>query len=233
MAIQLQERDRKILEHIARYRLSVKEALQQTPIFQGESEEMVKQVMARLRRGGYVRSAPLYEQRHYWHLTVRGCHELLEHERLGKPLREEAKRRAFATLSFCCCKYAERTRLTSKEFKAKFAEFYLPGDRIEYYLDRERGFPRLGYIRVDSRGLRGRWTRIISQLHQDIHKRADRPGFRDLILHGRFVMAVLTGTPDKAERLSELIQEKGFPPEVEIKCHVVPELIPLGDPQPQ
>lgn len=231
--MKLQDRDRNVIKHIARYRMTVKEALLRMPCFENSSEEVVKKALGRLRRGGYVSSKPLYENRSYWHLTPRGANEALEHERLGAPLKEEPKRRAFAILSFCCLGDTPRTRLTPREFKEKFPSFYVPGDRVDYYLDKERKVARLGYIRVDSRGLSSRWTRIIGQLHRDIQKRADRPAFRDLILQRRFAIAVLTATEEKAERLQELVDEQNFPPEIELKFHVIPELIPLGDPLPK
>ena len=229
----LEERDRFILEHVARYRMTVPQALSELTFFEDSGPHAVKNVLKRLcRSGGYLSSAPLYRNRSYYHLTKRAVRVLGEHDSLAKPLPDEPKTRAYAVLSFCCLQGRGFERLTKDEFEQHFPELYQNQQRREYYIDTAGDRPRLGFLRVDYGG-RGRWDRLIAKCREDVVKRCDKPAFRKLIDAGDFVITVLTALEKKAERLRQAVAEIEAQLPVPIQVAVIPDLLELIAPPPQ
>lgn len=241
--VQLQDRDFVILRHICRYKMTVLQALERLPVFVGSSRDAVKNVIRRLRQGGWIRSAWLYDsypvgdspqqtplRYSYYYLSESAANLLGEHPGIARPLKDEPKIRAYAALAFCCLDEPRREKLTAEEFKEVFPELYRLGERISYYIDTEGPQKRLGYIRVDYGG-RGRWDRLIAKCRSDIRKRCDNRAFRELVLRGGFVITVITALEQKAARLRDALEDAQLP--AEVKVHVVPELLEMIAPGPR
>lgn len=228
--IRLEERDFDILRHVARYRLSVLEALERMPFFSDCTPHAAKEAVRRLRNAGYLASAPLYRNRRYYHLTRTAANLLDEHPSVAQPLNDEPKTRAFAILSFCCLSEPRHERLTIDEFRANFPTLYREGERPNYYIDTVGDSKRLGYLRVDHGGF-GRWDRLIGKLRGDIQKRSDLPDFRQLISARQFVITVLTALEPKRRRIEEALSEADFACDVQVQ--VVPGLLNLVAPLPE
>lgn len=227
MSAGLEQRDLELLEHVRRYRITVPEAVSTLPSFVATGKHAAKNVLRRLSGSGrYLKSAPLYRTRRYYHLTPKGARLLGEHESLGKPLTPDPLIRAYAILAFCKLQGRSHERLTPAEFEGHFPELVRRGQRTEYYIDSDESGHRLSYIRVDYGG-QGRWDRLIARLRKDISKRCEAEAFRKLILSGEFSLTVLTALPQKAERLRQAVAGLEDPLPVPVRVELVPELLEM------
>jgi len=78
--IRLEERDLAILTHVFRYRMTVVDALTRLSFFNDQTPHAAKNVLRRLRHGGYLNSAPLFGTRRYYYLTPAAAHAIGETE---------------------------------------------------------------------------------------------------------------------------------------------------------
>lgn len=228
-----------VLDHIARYRIGVPEALVTTPPFAEFSPGRMARTLRALSESTeepLLASAPLFGDRRYFYLTRTGESAIGEpaegraERRRAGALSEIAKVRAYAVLAFCCLSERPRQRLTAEEFRRNFPEHHRPGLPMGYYADHEAR--RLGFVRVDAGG-RGRWDRIAEKVREDIERHREMPAFRDSIAAGSFELTLVTATQRKAERLRPLLEEAGHPSGVPLRVHVVPGLIDLIAPPPR
>ncbi len=227
--IRLEERDLAILTHVFRYRMTVVDALTRLSFFNDQTPHAAKNVLRRLRHGGYLNSAPLFGTRRYYYLTPAAAHAIGETESVARVLPEQTKIDAFGMLTYCCCREPQQDKLTLAEFQHSFSDLFRKGERPNYYVDTTDARKRLGFIRVD-RGGYGRWDRLIHRCRDDIAKRCDLPAFRSLINQGGFVFTLLTSLPQKAARIEETIREEGFP--CEFRVVAIPEMLELVAPAP-
>lgn len=242
-----------VLDHVARYRIGVAEALVATPPFADVSPARMKRMLRALceaptpaptsaTEGPLLASAPLFGGRRYVYLTRAGRAAIgeaevetrAEAERGGRrragALSEIAKVRAYGVLAFCCLSDRPRQRLTAEEFRRNFPEHHRPGLPMGYYADHQAR--RLGFVRVDAGG-RGRWDRIAERVREDLRRHRERPAFRASIAAGAFELALVTATRRKAERLWPIFGEESRASGVPIHVHVAPELLELIAPPPR
>lgn len=229
-----------VLDHIARYRIGVPEALVTTPPFADFSPRRVKRIMQALTTSegdaaALLASAPLFGTERYFYLTRAGEAVIGEpeagqgaHRRAGA-LSEVAKVRAYGVLAFCCLSERLRQRLTPEEFRRSLPGHHRFGLPLSYYADREAR--RLGFVRVDTGG-GGRWDRIAQKVREDAERHRMIPAFRDAIAAGTFELAVVTATERKAERLRALFGEEPLPVGLPVRVQAVPRLIDLIAPPP-
>lgn len=227
--IRLEERDLAILEHVFRYRMTVVDALVKLDFFDEKTPHAAKNVLRRLRHGGYLNSAPLFGTRRYYYPTPAAAHAIGQTEAIARPLPEQTKIDAFGMLIYCCCRLPQQEKLTLGEFQDGFSDLFRQGERPNYYIDTADETKRLGFIRVDRGGF-GRWDRLINRCRDDIAKRCDLPAFRALINRGGFVFTLLTSLPQKAERIEEAVGDQGFP--CKFRVVSIPEMLELVAPSP-
>lgn len=208
----LQERDHLVLAFMARYQLATCQTLVRAPFFaqQHASQEVVKGVTKRLRAAGYIQSFPLYGKHTYDQLTLRGAACCGAHPRVARPLPPQAKIRAYAVLCYCCQVQPIRLKLTPDEFSQRFPTLYRSGEPVNYFIDEHENHKRLVYIQVDYARL-GRCDRVFGRLVQLVAKRCDRPAYRKLIAEGRFAIALVTFTPEKAQWMRHEALERNLP----------------------
>jgi hypothetical protein len=226
-----------VLDHVARYRIGVVEALLRLPSSAGMSAKGMRRTLRRIVEDEkLLASAPLFGQHRYVYLTKAGEAALRIEaaeqggDRREGPLSEPAKVRAFAFVSFCCLSDRPRQRLTPKEFREHFAAHHRPGLPMGYYADYEAG--KLGFTRIDAGG-QGRWERLLGRVRDDVDRHRDIPAFRASIEAGTFELAVITPTERKAERLREPLGEMARATGTSILVQAVPDLIHLIAPPPR
>lgn len=227
--IRLEERDLAILEHVFRYRMTVVDVLVKLEFFDGNTPHAAKNVLRRLRHGGFLNSAPLHGTRRYYYLTPAAAHVLGVSEAVARALPEQTKVDAFGMLLYCCGREPQQEKLTLDEFQTGFAGLFRQGERPNYYIDSTGERKRLGFLRVDRGGF-GRWDRLIHRCRDDIAKRCDLPEFRELIHRGGFVFTLVTSLPQKSDRIEEAVREQGFP--CDFRVVPIPELLELVAPVP-
>jgi hypothetical protein len=228
--VQLPTRDSKaaaldaLIEHIARYRLTVFPAVRSLPAFATVPPARIKDLLKDARQRQLVDAAQLHDGISYWHLSSAGAAKCGSNARFG-PLSEPAKLRAYAVLRFCCLSEQPRHRLLPGELRRHFPELDRPGLPSGYYLD-PTGPKRLGFLRVDA-GHRGRWDRILQTLRDDIRDHASQSAFTRLVRAERFELTVLTVFRSKAERIKECLASLREAKSVPVKVAAIPELLPL------
>ena len=130
-----------VVEHLARYRLTVFAALEQLPCFSACRPRQIKDVLRACQRQSLIGSAPLHHGAKYWYLAAHGARRCgLPEERIG-PLSEPAKLRALAMLRFCCLSDSPRHRLTTDDLVRSFPDLVRPGLPDGYYFDPQGARP--------------------------------------------------------------------------------------------
>lgn len=162
MPLRLTERDRRILEHLKRYRLTTFQTLKKLFYADRDESALKSTVYKRLIPGRYLESAPLTSTgKKYFHLGELGADEVGLRD-AGKPFRDTATlARRFGVLVFCCNGPRDlRPRFTLEEFSEFFPEWRERYPRLshhfthnDYFLDvDDEGEKRLGQILVDTDG---------------------------------------------------------------------------------
>jgi hypothetical protein len=166
MPLRLQDRDLRILRHVARYRLTTLETVWLCFFkAEGKSQEAAKSTLRRLWQDEtpYLASQPLtgFGKAVYYHLTPEGAAALgfAEPKRIGHGFDKADVRAAhYGRLLFCCHGEPRRPKFTPEEFDACFPGLRAPGTELfarffvdAYYLDVDPdGVQRLGLILVDT-----------------------------------------------------------------------------------
>jgi hypothetical protein len=214
-----------VLEHVARYRLTVPAAVGRLPGLQSIAPRQIRRVLRHLQQRSLLTSAPLHHGQTYWHLTAIGARFCGVKEQRTGPLSESAKIRAYAILHDCCLSDQARHRLTPGDLKRHFPGLYEPGLPSGYMFDPD-GEGRLGLVHVDA-GHLGRWDRIVESVREDISRHWAHAGFRSVVRAGRFEIVLLTALPQKAERISQALRTHRDAERIPIRITAIPALLPL------
>lgn len=214
-----------VLEHVARYRLTVPAAVGRLHGLKSIAPRQIHRLLRQLQQRSLLASAPLHHGQTYWHLTAEGARRCGLEDHRTDPLSEPAKIRAYAILHDCCLSDRPRHRLTRSELERHFPSLYEPGLPSGYVFDPE-GDGRLGLVRVDA-GHLGRWDRIIESVREDVSRHYAHVGFRSVVRAGRFEIVLLTALPQKAERISQALQTHRDARRIPIRITAIPALLPL------
>ena len=226
-----------LLEHIARYRMTVLPAVQQIPVVRHRGRKRIGSYLRQLCRTQVIGHAPLYRNRRYFYITPSDAasHDgIASTTGLGRrwgPLSERAKITNYAILTFCLLADTYRQRLTASDFQRHFPDLYRPGLPLNYYVDASGSQPHLGFVRVDTGG-RGRWDRVLAKCRNDLESHYAHSGFCQFIQREAFEITLITPLPQKARRLSESIAAWSDPRAGMISICTMPELLHLIAPPP-
>ncbi len=219
-----QELASSVLNHVARYRLTTTDALENLEPAEPATRKQKHDALKHCTRMGWLGSDWLIRGQRYWYLT--GAVEKLgiDAKRYG-PLSEPAKLRAYAMLRFCCEQNSVRHKLTRIEMAKHFPELDRSGLPDRYYFNTENK-GRLGLVRYDF-GHHGRWDRVVEATKRDIRNHLIEPGIRHLILADRFEISILTALPQKAQRLRAVLETHSLSLRIPIGVYDFPQLVPL------
>lgn len=191
--VQLQPRDEKVLDHIGRYRITLRPVLDQ--VFFASESSGSGNILQRLMRGGYVTAREgLPGRRRYYQLTAKGAEGRVSLERT-KPIRAQALRSLIAVLWFCHMLQTRAHRLEKWELREAFEEqdpppgthCAVPGNALTVY-------------RVQVPGTRTKPAAIISALKENLQDSFKCPLLKHWIKDRRYGFAILA----ESERASEL-----------------------------
>lgn len=211
MAIRLQERDRAILDHLRRYRLSTPGIL--SKLFFDNAPEAMKSALKRLKsKGGFIAADKLFPRGNevVYRLTGAGAVAAGLGEKAGHPTstNPEDASRLLGQLLFCCAGSTLRKKLLVEEFEKTF-----PGQMTERL---KRRFPYdCIYIDIDAAGER-RLGRVIVDNGSEVVFRArkalteDSDVLAQFVREGRYALAIVVPTEQKSKAVER--QLFGTPP---------------------
>jgi len=139
--------------------------------------------------------------------------------------------RAYALMSVCCHQDEQKKLLTPAELTKIFPGLEQRSQQASYYLVREAGQVKLGFVRID-RGGRGRWDRIAHKACDDMRKHLSIHSLHPLIARSQFEICVVTALPSKAARIAELLKAKQPLLHVPFRVIAIPNLINFIRPLP-
>lgn len=237
----LTERDRAILEHVLRYRMSTRPVLKEL-FFREQGLDALKstlrriaapvreQLMGRARRNFlrryYLQAFPMCtpDARVYYRLTRRGAREVDSLEALSKtdqlvtPLQAQQLIANFAILNFCAQQQVDV--LSRYELREDFPQFQRAGlPARPYFIDERSTQPRLSFILIDH-GAEVRWT--VRKVMNAIERRLAIPAFERMMRQGTFYLTVLTAFESKKDDITRALSEED--PACAVEIHVVPGL---------
>lgn len=239
--------DEAILEHVARYRLTLPELLAKSGLLLDDDPGAATAALNKLVAAHWLAKSPLspgHSEESYFHLNARSARHLGYDPKYGEPLPPDLRVDSFAIATYCFGDIKRRHFLTKSEFQEKFKALWFSGQPVRYCLERgEADMAQLAFLKVD-RDRAGRWDRLIESCARFLQKRTDPKhaaaehrghvaAFTELVRRDQFHFTVLTALSDK-KRAIELelerrsARDKVVPP---IRVHVVPGLLALLFPE--
>ena len=190
--IALQERDQKILDHIGRYRVTLRPVLDE--LFFSDDSSGCGNVLKRLIDAGLVTAREgLPSKRRYYQLTAKGAEGRVPLGRT-KPMRAQALRSAIAILWFCTMNQQRRTRMETWELRDILGEDMPAGKHCV-----QPGSPPVVY-RVQVPSGRTKSAGVVSGLRDHISDSLRHRVIKRMAKDKRYGFAVLA----EAERVPEL-----------------------------
>ena len=246
MVKKLSPQDEAILDHVARYRLTLPQLLANSGILQEGDSTVAQAALNALESDGLLVTSPFmpgFRASVFYHLSVRGAKAIGHEPEFARPLPRDLRIECFAIATYCC-ETPSRKLLTKAEFQEKFKTLWFPGQPVRYCLERQRGGEgKLCFLKVDLDGA-GRWDRLIDSCarflrqrttaeHTAAEHKAQVAAFAEVVRRGQFEFAVLTSLTEK-KRAIELELERRMAaaePVPPMRVHVVPGLFDLLFPE--
>jgi hypothetical protein len=214
-------RDRNIIEHVARYRLTTIDALRQT-LLRGHSAGAARKIVARLSASDYLHAYPLVHPSRYYVLGTAGARSLGIAMHRTLPLGPQSLPTEFATLAYATLGPHPRKRLQRTEVSARCP--WLPPvlAAATHCLDEKQ--IGLELLRID---LGGPPDHVARKCVQDINRRLQLAEFLPFVRNGKFRLVVITATSEKALALRQAIDRHDWPVELPIHFSIVSDLLAL------
>ena len=235
MAIRLQERDRRVLAHVRRYRLTTPTVLAKR--FFGGAEQAMKSTVKRLiGKGGLLASERLYPRGNdvYYYLTPAGAVAAGLSEKSGHSMTNpDDLARLFGQLVFCSGDPVKREKLSLEEFENVFPALMSEAFRRRFafdcvYVDVDTtGERRLGRVVVETGG-----SEIIFRARKCL--REDTEVLERFVAEGRYALGLVVATASKAKQVERqlqgapLLDPRGAPVRVVVEAHEALQGLVLG-----
>jgi hypothetical protein len=213
----LNSRDRQILDHVARYRLSTN-AIVHAEFFRSNRLDAAMKVTARLVRDGWLHSYPFVGLRSYFVLTLAATRQCGVGEDRALPLGPQALPTDAAVLEYCLAGARKRRRMTPSELAQQFPEWPHALRAAPHALNSQG---HLELIRVDHGAPA---DHVARKCLADITRRLAVPELEERIDAGQLTLVVLTPSSDKAAAIRRSLAAKEFPETLTIHLAVIPEL---------
>lgn len=218
------ERQRRIVEHVLRHRISTNEAIRRH-VCPNLTPNAVSKLTAKLCKRGVLASHPLFPPLVYFTLGKRAIADKGLPLKRTLPLGPQALPIEYGALAYAALGSGNHCRLTVPELKR-----LLPGATavlldVPYSLD-ENGTPTpvLELIRVD---LGGSADHVARKCAADLRQRQREAAFQTWISQGRLRLVIVTGTPDKSAAIRSALDQHLWPDGLSIHFAVVPPLLRL------
>ncbi len=217
----LTPRDRDIIEHVARYRLTTVPALRRTHL-RGCSAGAVRKIVARLIGSQYLQGYPLVHPGRYYVLGIAGAQALGIATHRTLPLGPQSLPTEFATLVYATHGKQLRKRLFQREVLVHCPWLSQALATAIHCLDESQA--TLELLRID---LGGPPDHVARKCIADINARRRHAEFLPFVRSGKFRLVVVTATADKARALRQAIDRHDWPAELPIHFSIVSDLLSL------
>lgn len=214
-------RDRLILEHVARYRLTTLEVLSRA-VLPGLSRNALSKVTNRLCSADLLQKHTLLHPVKYFVLGDWGARGLGFREYRAHPLGPQSLPQEFAILTFAALSAKAHLRLNTSEVlkRCPWLPTYMAS--APHCIDRAEV---LELVRVD---LGGPADHVARKCAVDLVNRCRIREFPPLLAEGRFRLVVITSTTGKATAIQRALDRHELPSGLSIHFSVVPQLLSLG-----
>lgn len=217
--MRVMKRDRAILQHLSRYRMTTNEVIQRL-FFPRQKPNAVTKVTARLTERGLLRQFPLYHPRNYFTLGDEGVAVMGLPPGRAEGLGPQSLPIEFGVLNYALLGAAQHQRLTRDELVKRYP-FFGEGTCEQTYTECDGV---LELVRVD---LGGAADHVARKCFRDISQRSETNGFVALLRENRFRLVVVTCTKEKAAAISNALSGHLWPDGLMIHLAVVPDLLYL------
>jgi hypothetical protein len=210
-----------VLDHVARYRLTTIAVLRRTHL-KGLSRSATGKVVNRLCSFEYLHGYQLLHPLRYYVLGTQGAKSLGLSAHRSLPLGPQSLPMEYAALIHATLGKRLRKRLNPEEILAICP--WLPTNLASapHCLDETQGVLEL--LRVD---LGGPADHVARKCLADLNTRRRLPDFSSFVHSGRFRLAIITSTTEKASALRHAIDRHDWPVNVPIHFSIVSDLLSL------
>lgn len=221
MSGRLTKRDRDVIDHVARYRLTTIPVLRRTCL-KGLSRSAAGKIVGRLCSSDYLRGYPLLHPLRYYVLGTQGAnsHGLTEHRSL--PLGPQSLPMEYAALVYATLGKQPRTRLKRGEVLTICPWLPTSLAAAPHCLDDAQGVLEL--LRVD---LGGPADHVARKCLADLNARRRLRDFAPFVSTGKFRLVIVTSTSEKASVLRQAIDRHDWPVNLPIHFSIVSDLLSL------
>ncbi|MFO0979117.1 MAG: hypothetical protein U0996_22090 [Planctomycetaceae bacterium] len=216
-----ERRDQRILEHIARFRLSTVESIQAV-LLRNLSLNAIRKIVRRLCADRLLQKFQLKHPREYLILGDRGARRLGLGQHRSAPLGPQALPLDYAILVYATLGHTPRLRLTTDEVRHRCP--WLPEALIKtpHCMDASQ---TLELIRVD---LGGPADHVARKCAIDISKRCRVPEFPALVASPLFRLVVITATDGKSAAIQKACARHDWPNGLTMHFATVSKLLSSG-----
>ncbi len=215
------DRDRLILEHVARYRLTTITAIQRV-VLPGISRTAADKITNRLVRAGLLQKHHLLYPMKYIMLSEVSVRNLGLGAHRARPLGSQSLPQDFALLAFATLGPQQHLRLNAAEVKKRCPWLPLALTIAPHCIDQANV---LELVRVD---LGGSADHVARKCAADLTERSRIREFLSVVAAGQFRLVVITSTQGKVEAIQRALNHHLWPSGLLIHFAVVPQLLSLG-----
>lgn len=218
----LTRRDRAILDHVARFRMTTNEVVQRL-YFDEQHPNAVTKVTARLVEQKLLAKFPLTYPQSYFRLGEHGVALFGLHESRMRPLGPQSLPTEYGVLCYATLREQPLQRLMADELQQRFPDFESPWCDAPHVLRAETQ-EVVELLRVD---LGGSADHVARKVLQDVLARTESRTFREALQRRAFRCVVITTTTEKAAAIQTALQPHRWPEGLDIHLAAVPNLLPL------
>jgi hypothetical protein len=217
----LSDRDRKVIDHVARYRLTTIPALKKA-VLHGLSSNAVAKIANRLTSAGYLQKFTLLHPARYFMLGGMATAMLGRSGRAGIAPGSQSLPTDYGLLAYATLGKQSRPRMRRSEVLSLCP--WLPNHLASapHCYDAEKAILEL--IRVD---LGGSADHVARKCVADLRERLAIPEFARMVAQSQFRLVVITATREKAVAIQQAMNRHEWPSGLTIHLSVVSHLLSL------
>jgi hypothetical protein len=221
--IRLTARDRDIIEHVVRDRISTNEVIQHR-FFDRAHATSVTRTTARLCAAGWLSAFPLIYPTNYFIPGKLAASAYGLPVGRTYPLGPQALPSEYAVLEYTAASASQVRRLYVEELQTQ-VPWYRPEWMLAPHCRRDADEKTtLELIRVD---LGGPPDHIARKCRRDVGLRREATEFDELVARGEFSLVILTGSTNKAAAIQTALDQHLWPEPLSFRIAVFMSLIPL------